>query len=428
MSSGKALTSALSESVSSLALIGTRLQSLQSHDALLVLRHSFSTPCLQHLLRGMLCTGHPLLSDYDSSLRSILTSITNTTLSDSAWCQASLPIGLGGLGVRKAVDLASSCFLSSAHGAEALVSAILGGVSILSHDPLVQVALQDWKLRAGGVDTTTPSGSLHMQKAWDTPIATHLFQALVSDAPDEYSKARLQASSAPHAGDWLKVVPVSALGLRLDDEGLRIAVGLRLGSNICSPFTCGCGSKVDARGSHSLSCLRGAGRHLRHNLVNEVVLRAFSRANIPASREPSGLIPGTSLRPDGVTVIPWSEGRYVAWDVTCPDTVAPSHIQQSAGAAGATAEHAALLKKQKYAQLPAAYFFLPIAIETLGALSSEALEFLNVLGGRAIAINGDPRERSFLFQRLSMAVQRGNIACFTNSLHQDLFLPDPDHF
>jgi hypothetical protein len=63
-------------------------------------------------------------------------------------------------------------------------------------------------------------------------------------------------------------------------------------------------------------------------------------------------------------------------------------------------------------------------METLGAINAGGLELLITLGGRCIAATGDPRERMFLFQRLSLAVQRGNIACFTGALHQECFFLD----
>ena len=48
--------------------------------------------------------------------------------------------------------------------------------------------------------------------------------------------------------------------LRLDDRAVHIAVGLRLGANICEPHECPCGATVDAKGLHGLSCKGGSGR------------------------------------------------------------------------------------------------------------------------------------------------------------------------
>ena len=49
----------------------------------------------------------------------------------------------------------------------------------------------------------------------------------------QYHRARLLAVAAAHSGDWLNAVPISACGLRLNDEAIRVAVGLRLGSENC---------------------------------------------------------------------------------------------------------------------------------------------------------------------------------------------------
>ena len=41
----------------------------------------------------------------------------------------------------------------------------------------------------------------------------------------------------------------------MDDEVVRIAVGLRLGLSLCQPHECiHCGVAVDASGVHGLSC------------------------------------------------------------------------------------------------------------------------------------------------------------------------------
>ena len=230
--------------------------------------------------------------------------------------------------------------------------------------------------------------------------------------------------SSLHADVWLKALPVSSLGLRLDDEGVRICVGWRLGATICTPFSCSCGAQVDARGAHVLSCKHGAGRQIRHSLVNDVIARSFSRAGIPCSKEPAGLVPGSALCPDGATIIPWTQGRCLAWDVTCPDTLAASCVADCAGAAGFAAEQATARKVQKYQSLASSHTFVPLAVETMGSLSPDCLNLLHSLGSRLISTQEDRRKRAYLFQRLSMAIQRGNIVCFSGALLRYL---NPDH-
>jgi len=51
-------------------------------------------------------------------------------------------------------------------------------------------------------------------------------------------------------------MPIASCGLRLDDEAVRVAVGLRLGLDLCVPHQLHCGSLVDARGLHSFVCER----------------------------------------------------------------------------------------------------------------------------------------------------------------------------
>ena len=420
LSTGQALTDALSQACSSLELMSDRLARLHAQDALLVLRHSFSVPRIQHLLRGIFCGEHSLLASYDACLRASLSRIINTYIDDQCWAQASLPINSGGLGICSAVAVSAPAFLSSMHGADALSACILRKASLLPHDVLVTRATEFWSKLSGASVYSAPTGSLVLQKTWDSPIVASVFQNLL-DTADIRTKARLMAVASSHAGDWLKALPSSSLGLRLDDEGVRICVGLRLGSSICTPYTCLCGAPVDSRGTHSLSCSRSAGRQPRHALVNDIMLRAFGRAGIPTIREPAGLALSSSLRPDGTTIIPWSQGKCLAWDVTCPDTLATSNVTGCAREAGSAAERAAQLKHSKYQQLQSTHDFAPIALETLGPINKEGLSLLNALGGRIIAKVGNLRERMFLFQRLSMAVQRGNIASFVGSLKHEKY-------
>jgi len=62
-------------------------------------------------------------------------------------------------------------------------------------------------------------------------------------------------------------------------------------------------------------------------------------------------------RPDGTTILPWSRGRPLAWDVTVPDTYADAHVVNTAREAGAAANHAATNKNTKYSQLSNTHMF-----------------------------------------------------------------------
>ena len=57
------------------------------------------------------------------------------------------------------------------------------------------------------------------------------------------------------------------------------------------------------------------------------------------------------------------------------------------------------------------YHFVPIVVETLGALCEKASAFFCDLGNCIAAVTSEPRSCQFLLQRLSVAVQRGNAAC-----------------
>jgi len=253
------------------------------------------------------------------------------------------------------------------------------------------------------------------QQVWDKVSIDADVAKLMSSLPDRRQQARLLAVSAPHSGDWLHALPISSCGLRLDNEAIRVAVGLRLGTKLCEEHQCLCGAKVDPDGIHGLACRRSAGRSSRHYAINDLVYRALHRANVPAVKEPAGLLRSDGKRPDGLTLIPWHGGRSATWDVTVTDTMAASYLGSTSTMAGGAAKAAADRKIQKYTNLMGTYHFVPLAVETLGPVNFEGFRFLSDLGRRLTESTGDPREKTFLFQRLSITIQRYNAICFQGS-------------
>jgi len=112
---------------------------------------------------------------------------------------------------------------------------------------------------------------------------------------------------------------------------------------------------------------------------------------------------------------PWKEGRCATWDVTVTDTVAASYLSATSACAGSAAEAAAKRKEDKYAKISSNYHFFLLAFETFGPINQVGSDFFCALGQRLSLITDDPRETSFLFQRLSVSIQRFNSVCFYNS-------------
>jgi len=98
------------------------------------------------------------------------------------------------------------------------------------------------------------------------------------------------------------------------------------------------------------------------------------------------------------------------WDATCVNTYAASHLPSAAVAAGAAAGDAEAAKTRKYSGLAQRYHFQPVAYETSGACGPTTRQFVRQLGARLTAVTGDAREPAWLWQRLALAVVRGNAA------------------
>ena len=106
---------------------------------------------------------------------------------------------------------------------------------------------------------------------------------------------------------------------------VHMRVRLRLGQPVAAASKCLCGQSL-SNGALALVCRRGVGKQVRHRLVNEFVRRAFQSAGLPVLLEPPGLSLRDGKRPDGVTVLPYTNGQALAWDATCVNPLAASYV------------------------------------------------------------------------------------------------------
>ena len=114
----------------------------------------------------------------------------------------------------------------------------------------------------------------------------------------------------------------------------------------------------------------------------------------------------------------------MAWDVTCADTMAQTHINKTVKFAGA-ADYAEDEKVKKYAGLADRFDFYPIGFETFGSWGPSAIDILGQIGERIKEHTGDLRTMDFLRQKISIEIQRGNAVSVLGTVQQPSSLDAP---
>jgi len=62
------------------------------------------------------------------------------------------------------------------------------------------------------------------------------------------------------------------------------------------------------------------------------------------------------------------------------------------------------------------YNFVPFAIETVGSLGSKPKGLVKALGRRLSDVTGKPKSTTYLLQRISIALQRGNASSILGTI------------
>ena len=391
-----------------------RLKLIDSHPALFLLCNVLALPRLLFTLRSAPCYAlTSSLQNFDEIVRCAAESICNVIFDGPGWSQATLPVSLGGIGLRCASDLALPAYASSIHASQSLSNEILHNLPEFSVDHAVSDTMAVWQ----DIGLDIPVNKCK-QRSWDMPLCISKVGKVKEDL-DQHRLACFAAASQPYSGAWLNAIPSASVGNLLDDDCVRFGVALRLGLQVCQSHRCRCGATVDIFGLHPLSCRLSAGRIPRHCALNDIIRRALNTAGFHSILEPVGLDRGDGKRPDGLTVFPFQSGKSLVWDATCTDTFSPSAIMSSACEPGSAARAAEDRKISKYSALSSRLIFQPIAVETSGVIGPQTLSFLKGLGKKICKETGDPRDSHRLFQRISLAVLRGNCMAFVTAFKHD---------
>ena len=128
-----------------LKLTCSRLEQLDHHDALFLLKNIFFIPKFQYLLRSSPCYGNPIIEDLDLRMKNCLEKITNCRLDPFTFDQASLPVKLGGLGIRRTTDICRPAFIASSIKCATIVEKLVNPNDVTFFSLLLSEATTAWK-------------------------------------------------------------------------------------------------------------------------------------------------------------------------------------------------------------------------------------------------------------------------------------------
>ena len=200
--------------------------------------------------------------------------------------------------------------MATAAGCSRIVRQILPLHFVESADACTKAVLAVW-----GEDHSQPPPphpSSCSQRAWDAPKIKATVDFLLESAANDLTKVNLLALSCPESGAWMNALPLSCIGLRMDDDVIRIGVGLHLGLALCHPHACSnCGAEVNVDGIHGLSCRYSRGSHSRHFALMTLSSALLKQLKSPVTwSHVSGLYKLDGKRPDDTSVVPWQRGEF----------------------------------------------------------------------------------------------------------------------
>jgi len=137
--------------------------------------------------------------------------------------------------------------------------------------------------------------------------------------------------------------------------------------------------------------------------MNDIIFQLLSLAGIPASKDPTSLTRLDGKHPDGLARGQAHDMGHHSGQYAC--SVLPPCLRSLCCWRRRTC---CLLEGGQVLLSPQSFPFVPIALETLGAIAPCSLDFLTEVGRQLSVSTGDACETAFLFQRISVALQRFN--------------------
>ena len=386
------------------------------------------------------------------TLQTLHSNITHfhTASYDSVCSQISLPLRLGGLGIRSLflshsqaywASMAASagevdaCFTSPQHLADSAVQSH----RVAAHQGLLALGLphkSTLSMAEGPPEVLLPTSPTALPEFYKDALDSKSvrLQKTLSSAAEDFKLAclvrsfpladvrRLESLKSLGASAWLTAIPDPDWpALSMPDHVFRRALRLRLHLPVDSaPFEkCFfCGASVTCNGSdplHFLSCTANRRRAItnRHDLIVGAVTAAANRAGAPSGNEPSlhRHDPNAQrIRPDNYSHFP--DGTFTLCDVSVTHAGAPSHRKNPLLTTLSTRASCKVKKYTSYASSNRASF-IPLIIDVFGAFHADFYGHLKRISDAAVDSFVCLRHEkssylAHLVQVISIKLQTGN--------------------
>ena len=380
-----------------------------------LLKVCYSFPKITYCLRT--CDPSHLLPTFDyfdEKQLSALSLFIGRQLDAAARNQAFLPVKLGGAGLRSAVQHSPAAFVASSAQTRPIVDRLLRPE--VSRRPLDR-AFPLLQKHSGNASYTSiallpPDFNQH---SLSKEIDAHHHRLLVNDASGR-NKARHFSLNLQHAGDWLDVMPSPSLNLYINSRSFGMAMAYRLGLPLLEEGDCRaehCSRQLDVLGDHALHCRDDHGmKGGRHDRIRDLIFKEAQKASLSPTMEMPGLVPGSQSRPADVFIPSWVNGKKVAFDISVVSPTQDAIVDRASDYAAAAIEMRKAAKNRTHFDNCRAQgiAFEPLVVETFGGWDSDAVKFLKDMARQSARRWGknNSEEIKFFFQRLSVALQRGN--------------------
>ena len=288
-----------------------------------LLRHC-TGQCQTNFLARM-CGFREAYRELDYEIHRALESAVGPLSERLAWAQATLPLRLGGLGIRLMSPYAAAAHCASVGAALKLEPSIVFEGVRMKHYWAVDEALSNSSIATlhnyASIEKCAREGLAAdgAQRRFCKVIDDRQHDALLRDA-EPRDKVRLLSSMGEHALAWLNVYPSVALRFAMKPQAFRVAVRFTLGVRIGDARICPkCERMTDGFGRHELSCMSGGSKTLiHHGLVNAIAGIVKQTANSVVT-EFRAFPADPQIRAD---LFMWYDGCLTAFDVAVTNPLA----------------------------------------------------------------------------------------------------------